>query len=118
MGYKIVGQAVTIWTSSPSFSRPEIWFDDLLAQLRYNPSKRAWRLYSPARGQKWFLHTWVTPKRRLKTVLRELDRDRAEIFWLGALASLRGSDRRPPRGSRKGDARVLYLPQRHGGAAE
>ena len=114
MGFDVSRSTVTIWVSSPSFSRPEIWIDDLLAQFRYSESNRSWRLYSPARGKRWFHHSWVNPARRLPTLLRELDRDPHEIFWSGPLAQYRQGTRRGSRAA----AKVLHLPHRFGSIHE
>jgi len=81
MLFRIKGESVTLLESRPSFVKPEEWIETVVAQFRRDQDTGEWTLYCADRNSKWHLYEQLKPKRTLRPLLAEVDRDPTGIFW-------------------------------------
>lgn len=83
--YKVRGKSVTIAESNPPWDgRGTEWIEVMVAQLRYSPETTKWSLYWADRNSKWHPYEKIFEGFRpgpLASMLKEVDRDPACIFW-------------------------------------
>ena len=76
------GNSVTISDCQPLWQgAPGEWMKMRIAQLRYDPTARAWTLYWADRNSRWHPYDDLEPTGDLDAVLREIDEDRTCIFF-------------------------------------
>ena len=81
MSFRIKGESVTLLESRPSFVKRTEWIEMAIAQFRRDQNTGDWRLYCADRNSKWHLYEPVRPKKTLRPLLAEVDRDPTGIFW-------------------------------------
>ena len=79
--FRIKGESVTLLESRPSFVDRTHWIDTVVAQFRRSPKTGNWVLYCADRNSKWHLYEYLRPKKTLRPLLAEVDRDPTGIFW-------------------------------------
>jgi hypothetical protein len=79
--FRIRGESVTLLESRPSFVKPEEWIETVVARFRRNPETGDWTLYCADRNSKWHRYERFPPKKTLRAILAEVDRDPTGIFW-------------------------------------
>jgi hypothetical protein len=79
--FRIKGESITLVESRPSFVDRTHWVDILIAKCRRNPETGEWALYCADRNSKWHLYEYLQPKKTLRPLLAEIDRDPTGIFW-------------------------------------
>ena len=57
------------------------WTRAPIARLRYNKSKKTWKLYWRDRSRKFHLYDRVDATESIEMLLDEIDRDPTGIFW-------------------------------------
>lgn len=81
--YGVRGKNVTLYESRPpwDFELGSEWLRQPIAQLRYNPDDRHWRLYYADRNSRWHSYDMVEPTTNLAELIAEIDHDPTCIFW-------------------------------------
>src|SRR5947207_15413349 len=81
--FGVRGNSVTIFECRPPWAEwmgPE-WTRMKVAQLRFDPSDRKWRLYWPDRNGRWHEHWDLEPSASIEPLIREIEEDSTGIFW-------------------------------------
>jgi hypothetical protein len=68
--FRIKGESVTLLESRPSFVNPTEWIETVVAQFRRDQETGNWHVYEE-----------LQPKKTIKPLLSEVDRDPTGIFW-------------------------------------
>jgi hypothetical protein len=79
--YRFHGDCVTIYEDRPSFPNRSEWVGMAVAQFRYDPEQRTWRLYCADRNARWHRYVDVEPSEDFERLLQEVHEDPAGIFW-------------------------------------
>lgn len=81
LGWKIRGNAVTLFESRPSFPDRATWVNIPVAQFRFDEMGKTWELYQADRNGRWhwYINTMATAD--LDALLQEVDDDPTGIFW-------------------------------------
>jgi hypothetical protein len=77
------GTAVTIVECRPPW-RADLgpdWSRFPIAQLRFDPTSVAWRLFWRDRNLRWHLYDRIAPVSQIDPLLAEIDADPTAIFW-------------------------------------
>ena len=79
--FRIKGESVTLLESRPSFVKPKEWIETVVAQFRRDRKTGNWTLYCADRNSRWHVYEELQPKKTIKPLLAEVDRDPTGIFW-------------------------------------
>jgi hypothetical protein len=78
------GNAITLVERRPPWrpkDDPEDWTSQGIARFRYEPRLGAWSLFWADRHGRWHRYVHTEPSLDVGTLLAEVDRDPAAIFW-------------------------------------
>jgi hypothetical protein len=81
--YGLRGNSVTLYECRPPWD-PNLgpdWSRQPVAQLRYEPSDRHWRLDYADRNSRWHYYDVTEPTTNLNELIAEIDDDPTGIFW-------------------------------------
>ena len=81
--YDVRGKNVTIYECRPP-CHPDLsptWSRQPIAQLRYDPDDRHWRLCWADRNGRWHHYDTLEPTIQVVELLGEIDADPTGIFW-------------------------------------
>jgi hypothetical protein len=81
LGFRFRGNSVTLYEERPTFTRPSIWIDIVVAQFRYNPKSQLWTLYWANRNSRWFCYWDLDASKDFLDLLAEVEADPSGIFW-------------------------------------
>ena len=84
--FKTRGNSVTLIERRPYFQNPDIWTHLPIAQFRYNPDTRSWKLFAADRNSKWHDYShwnvnWDDSPGDFDRLLEEVEADPTGIFW-------------------------------------
>jgi hypothetical protein len=79
--FRIKGRAVTLVESRPLFTKPSDWVETVVAQCRRDDETGTWTLFCADRNSKWHRYEYLGPRKTLRPLLAEIDRDPTGIFW-------------------------------------
>ena len=79
--FRIKGRGVILLESRPLFTKPSEWVDAVVAQFRRDDDTGDWTLFCADRNSKWHRYEYLRPKKTLRPLLAEIDRDPTGIFW-------------------------------------
>ena len=79
--FRIKGESVTLVESRPPLVKSEPWSEIVVAQFRRSQQDGSWTLYCADRNSKWHVYEGFQPKKTLRPLLAEVDRDPTGIFW-------------------------------------
>jgi hypothetical protein len=57
------------------------WTRSAVAQLRFDPPRGEWTLYSADRNSRWHEYDFIGPSTDVNVLLAEIDDDPTSIFW-------------------------------------
>jgi hypothetical protein len=72
---------VTLIENRPALMKPGTWVEIVVAQFRYDPDSKLWRLYCADRNSRWHEYWDTDPTSDFQSLLREVDEDPTCIFW-------------------------------------
>ena len=80
--HRVRGHSITIYECRAPWD-PNLteWSRQPVAQLRFEPTHRLWRLYCADRNSRWHYYDEAEPTERLEELLNEIDEDPTGIFW-------------------------------------
>ncbi len=81
LNYSFRGNSVSLFEERPAFLKPEKWINCMVAQFRFDDSKKTWSLYCRDRNSKWHLYDLVKPSRTFERLLEAVEEDVTGIFW-------------------------------------
>ncbi len=81
LGFKFRGNSVTLYEERPTFVRPDIWVDIVVAQFRFNPKSKLWSLYWADRNSRWLEYWDLEPSKEFTDLLAEVEADPSGAFW-------------------------------------
>lgn len=82
LSYKFRGTSVIIFENRAPW-HPDIkeWSSMSIAQMRYDGKTGEWTLYCADRNNKWHVYSDIEPTKNIDSLLKEIDKDPAGIFW-------------------------------------
>jgi hypothetical protein len=75
------GQTVTILETRSPWGGAGEWTRMKVAQLRYDPRRRIWTLFSSDRNGRWHRYAAADPSEQLDPLLDAIATDPTGIFW-------------------------------------
>jgi hypothetical protein len=81
VNFKIRGKSITLFEERPLFFKEDEWVDINVAQFRFNPNDKKWRLYCSDRNSRWHEYYEMEPSLRFEKLLEEVEDDPTCIFW-------------------------------------
>ncbi len=81
LGFRFRGNSVTLFEERPTFTRPAIWVDIVVAQFRFDARSRLWTLYWADRNSRWFRYWDLDASKDFRDLLAEVEADPSGIFW-------------------------------------
>jgi len=81
LGFKFRGNSVTLFEERPTFTRPDIWVDIVVAQFRFDPKSKLWTLYWADRNSRWLRYWDLDPSKEFNDLLAEVEADPSGAFW-------------------------------------
>ena len=81
VGYRIKGNAVTLYEERPAFRPPRDWQEMVIAKFTYIGSQSQWRLYCQHRDLRWHSYQALPADSSFAKLLDEVDADPTGIFW-------------------------------------
>lgn len=81
--HSVRGKTVTLFQCQPPWHTDlgADWTRQPVAQLRYDPEDRHWRLYWADRNGRWHDYDMTEPSTDIDLLLAEIDQDPTGIFW-------------------------------------
>ena len=81
VGFELRGNAVTLFEERPHWKDKSKWVHRVVAQFRFDPSKRQWTLYCADRNSRWHRYPDPPPSKLVDSLLKEVDLDSTGVFW-------------------------------------
>ncbi|MBU0518061.1 DUF3024 domain-containing protein [bacterium] len=81
ISHKIRGNSVTIYERRPRFSKPDEWYEMIVAKFRFDSKTETWTLYYPDKNSRLHKYTEIEPTADIAVLLEEVDEDPTRIFW-------------------------------------
>jgi hypothetical protein len=81
LAFRFRGNSLTLFEERPVFDNPSRWIEIVVAQFRYDPETRDWRLYWADRNSRWHPYDDLDPSPDFDVLLKEVDDDPTGIFW-------------------------------------
>ena len=79
--YRITRHDVLLFEKRPAFRAPGEWTERHVAKFRFNRRRGTWSLLWRDRHVRWHTYEPLPLARELRTLVEEVDRDPAGIFW-------------------------------------
>ena len=81
LSYKIERNSIILYEIRPHYQYKNRKMECHIAKIKFLPIKREWQLYYQDRNSKWHKYWNYAPKKRISTIIKEIDRDPTCIFW-------------------------------------
>ena len=79
--YEIYEYDVKIIESRPCSISSQLWVENPIAKLQYNPDTLEWQLYSMKATGKWEKYPELKSTCHLKALIEEIEKDPYCVFW-------------------------------------
>jgi len=81
LDYKVKGNTIILFERRPHFIYKNKKIECSIAKIKYLPITREWKLYYMDRNLRWRKYWNYEPKKRISTIIKEIDEDPTCIFW-------------------------------------
>lgn len=81
LGFRIEGNAVSLFEERPSFRRPAEWGESAVAKFRWVASRKVWQLFCRFRDGRWRGYEPFLESPTFAKLLDEVAADPTGIFW-------------------------------------
>ena len=78
---EVHGYDVEIIESRPCSIGSQLWAENPIARLQYDPGSFRWQLYSRGLPGKWEKYPELKPTNHLKALIEEIEKDPYCVFW-------------------------------------
>jgi hypothetical protein len=78
--YEVRGYDVKIFESRPCSIGSQLWTENPIAKLQYDPDTLGWQLYSMRATGKWQKYTEIEPTNNLRSLIEEAEKDPYCVF--------------------------------------
>jgi hypothetical protein len=79
--YEVHGHDVKIIESRPCSISSQLWVENPIAKLQYDPDTLGWQLYSMEVPEKWQKYFELQPTNHLQALIEEIEADPYCVFW-------------------------------------
>ena len=79
--YEIRGYDVKIIETRPHSIKSNVWTENPIARLKYDPDTLGWQLYWMRASGKWEKYPEIQPTNHLRLLIEEIEKDPYCVFW-------------------------------------